>query len=273
MLKIVRSNSTESNPQFLPFDRQEGETNTAWGERAVLDMKAGGPDAWTYVVLLGGSDTLAFRVRVAQSHLRNDMLPSFWSESILVRLAGASLANADALHVPLHQPEGPAFAARVNGVVARPLTDFDDTRRYPNIAVIALPVEQQKIIDKVASFQQSRATLDALEHVLRWLAFAWGAARTPNPLHENYGLPSTCMIETVCAAANFDLTPGLESRASCPEAIWAAANYWHGYFEKFNGREPIGRYCTPHTYPIVEPSMDVATAPPRAPKSPRKKKK
>jgi hypothetical protein len=280
MLKIVRSISTESNPQFVKFDRNEGESNTAWGERAVLDMKAGGPDAWTYVVLLGGSDTLAFRVRVAQSHLRSDMLPSFWSDSILVQLDGATLVNAQAIYVPLHQPEGPAFAARVNGVVARPLTDFDDTKRFPNIAVIALPIEQQKVIDKVASFQESRPTLDALEHVLRWLAFAWGAARTPNPLHDNYGLPSTCMIETVCAAANFDLTPGLESRASCPEAIWVAANYWHAYFEKFNGREPIGRYYTPHTYPIVEPSADgtsapaaPAAAPAPAPAPPRKPKK
>ena len=186
MLKIVRSTTTQSNPQFIPFDRKDGESNSAWGERAVLDMKAGGPDEWTYVVLLGGSDTLAFRVRVAQSHLRHDMLPSFWSESILVRLAGATLAKAEALHVPLHQPEGPAFAARVNGVVARPLTDFDDTKRFPNIAVIALPVAQDKVVGKVDSFQQSRATLDALEHVLRWLAFAWGAARTPNPLHRRF---------------------------------------------------------------------------------------
>ena len=273
MLKIVRSTTTQSNPQFTPFERNAGESNTAWGERAVLDMQAGGPDAWTYVVLLGGSDTLAFRVRVAQSHLRHDMLPSFWSESILVRLASATLKNAEALHVPLHQPEGPAFAARVNGVVARPLTDFDDTSRFPNIAVIALPIAQDKVVDKVASFEQSRATLDALEHVLRWLAYAWGAARTPNPLHDNYGLPSTCMIETVCAAANFDLTPGLESRASCPEAIWAAANYWHEYFEKFNGREPIGRFYTPHTYPIVEPSAAPAPSPVPSPAPKRKAKK
>jgi hypothetical protein len=161
MLKIVRSTTTQSNPQFTPFERNADESNTAWGERAVLDMQAGGPDAWTYVVLLGGSDTLAFRVRIAQSHLRHDMLPSFWSESILVRLAGATLADAEALHVPLHQPEGPAFAARVNGVVARPLTDFDDTTRFPNIAVIALPIAQDKVIGKVDSFRQSRATLDA----------------------------------------------------------------------------------------------------------------
>ncbi|HEY3596085.1 MAG TPA: hypothetical protein VGL08_01015 [Paraburkholderia sp.] len=275
MLKLVRSQQTVSNPLFTSFERKDNETNTRWGERAVLDMATQGPDSNTYVVLLGGCDTLAFRVRVAQSHLRSDMLPSFWSESILVELGGATLKDAKAIYVPLHQPEGPAFAARVNGVVTRPLTDFDDPQRFPNIAVIALPIAQQKVCDKVPSFQQSRATLDALEHVLRWLAFAWGAARTPNPLHDNYGLPSTCMIETVCAAANFDITPGLESRASCPEAIWAAANYWHEYFAKFNGSKPSGRYWTPHRYPIVEPGDAAQPPAPRAakrkPSKPKKK--
>ncbi len=273
MLKMVRSQATKSNPLFVSFGRQDDETNIRWGERAVLDMKAKDPEANTYVVLLGACDTLAFRVRVAQSHLRSDLLPSFWSDSLLVELAGATLKDAKAMHVPLHQPEGPAFAPRVNGVVARPLTDFDDPKRFPNIAVIALPVAQKKVCDMVENFEQSRSTLDALEHVLRWLAFAWGSARTPNPLHDNYGLPSTCMIETVCAAANFDITPGLESRASCPEAIWAAANYWHEYFAKFNGRKPSGRYWTPHRYSIIEPADEAPPAAPPAAAAKRKPKK
>ena len=264
MLKLARSTATAPNAHFQPFERADGETNTAWGERAVNAMQSGGPGECTYIVLLGGSDTLAFRLRVAQSIVRPDMLPSFWSESILVELKGNSLKGANAIHVPLHQPEGPAFAARVNGVVTRPLVDFDDPARFPNIAVIAMPVAQEAVLAKVANFTQSRSTLDALEHVLRWLAFAWGAARTPNPLHENYGLPSTCMIETVCAAANFDLTPGLESRASCPEAIWSAASYWQEYFVTFNGREPVGRYWTPHAYAIQEPAAPAVDAP-RAP--------
>ena len=171
--------------------------------------------------------------------------------------------------LPLIQPDGPAFATRTNGVVEHPLTDFDDSARFPNIALIALPVPQAKILDAVESFRHSRSTLDALEHVLRWLAFAWGAARTPNPLHENYGLPSACMLETVCAANNLDLTPGLEARASCPEAIWVAARHWHEYFAKFRGKSPTGRYFTPHGFPIVEP--DESGRPVPAAKTARKR--
>jgi hypothetical protein len=254
MLRQARSESANRNPEFITQERRSGEKNTQWGARAAAEMATGDSKDWTYVVLLGGSDSMAFRLRVAQSHLRGDMLPSYWSHSMLVELTEGSVKNARAIHVPLIQPEGPEFSTRTNGVVVLPLTEFDDVSRYPNIALIALPVAQEKILEGVEKFRNSRSTLDALEHVLRWLAFAWGAARTPNPLHENYGLPSACMLETVFAAANFDLTPGLEARASCPEAIWVAARYWQDYFKQFRGYAPVGRYCTTHAYPIEEPS-------------------
>jgi hypothetical protein len=265
MLRQARSRTETRNPNFVEQPREREENNLAWGERAARAMAAAGPEAWTYVALLGGSDTLSFRMRLAQAHLRRDMLPSYWSEAILVELEAASFAGASAVHVPLLQPEGPGFATRTNGVVSRPLTDFGDSVRYPNIALIAMPVPQAEIVQRVADFKRSRSTLDALEHVLRWLAFSWGVARTGNPLHENYGLPSACMLETVCAAAGLDLTPGLESRASCPEAIWSAAAYWQDYFQQAHGKMPIGRFCHPHYYPITEPGENRGPPPAAAP--------
>jgi hypothetical protein len=59
--------------------------------------------------------------------------------------------------------------------------------------------------------------------ILRWLAFVWGAAGAGNPLYESMGIPSAAMVEVVFVELGFDLTPGLESRASYPEAIWQAA--------------------------------------------------
>lgn len=274
MLRQARSDAKIRNPDFIEQARPSSEGNMKWGERAAYAMKAAGPDRWTYVALLGGSDTMSFRLRLAQSHLRRDMLPSYWSEVILVELAAASIVNAKAIHVPLCQPEGPNFSTRENGVVERPLADFDDVGRFPNIALIALPVPQADILKRVHDFRRARSTLDALEHLLRWLAYAWGVARTGNPIHENYGLPSACMLETVCAAENFDLTPGLESRASCPEAIWGAARVWQDYFQQASGRVPFGRFWHPHSYPIEEPVRTdtfAAPAPAPAPRSRRKK--
>jgi hypothetical protein len=254
MIKQAFSTATARNPDFVEQARQSGEDNFAWGMRAVKEMKTSGPDQWSYVALLGGVDRLAFRVRSAQSLLRIDMLPSFWSEAILIGLKEASLKDSEALYVPLAQPGSPEFPPENNGVVTCPLSAFADAQRYPNIALIALPVPQAKIMERVETFKRSRGTIDALEHVLHWLAFTWGVARTGNPLHENYGLPSSCMIEVVCAAENYDLTPGLESRASCPEAIWGAATYWHDYYAASSGgtgRVPAGRYSIGHEYDIA----------------------
>lgn len=259
MLRQLRSKTDERNEALTRQVRIEGEDNLQWSMRAVEDMGTSGSDAWSYVTLLGGSDTMSFRLRVAQSHLRRDMLPSYWSDTLLLRLNGPDVTRARAIHVPLFQPGDAQMATRTNGVVERPLKDFADHSRWPNIAIIALPLPQNVLLEKIEMFQRSRGTLDALEHVLKWLAFSWGVARTPNPLTDGVGLPSACMLETACAAAGFDLTPGLESRASCPEAIWVAALHWYEYFEEFTGQRPSGRYFTPHRFPIHDERHGRAT--------------
>lgn len=252
MLRQLRSKSATANRLIVDQPRTKGEDNLQWLARALDSMKSADATDRTHVMLLGGADTLAFRLRVAQSHLRRDMLPSLWSDSLLISLRGTSLARARAVYVPLLQPDSGEIATRSNGVIEKPLKAFADAQRWPNIALIALPVAPKAVQEKLDAFRQSRATLDALEHVLRWLGFAWGAARTPNPLLDGVGLPSACMLETVFAAASFDLTPGLESRASCPEAIWVAARHWQEYFAEFAGAKPAGRVCAEHLYPIEE---------------------
>jgi hypothetical protein len=54
------------------------------------------------------------------------------------------------------------------------------------------------------------------------------------------------MLEVVFGAAGFDLTPGLESRSSCPEAIWQAAKWWHEYYTRENRKGLRGAYCLGH---------------------------
>src|SRR3569832_730633 len=248
-----RSTSKHDNDLILPFPRNGRENILAWGERAVADMQTGDPASWTYIVLLGGDDTTQVRLRLAQAHLRSDMLPSYWSHSMLVRLAGDSLEGAQAVHVPLNQPGPPVYPRRTNGVVESPIKEFANATRYPNIAVIALPVPQADVLEKIDRFKQSRGTLDGLEFVLRWLAFCWAAARPANPLLEGYGMPSSCMLEIACAAARFDLTPGLEARVACPEAIWASALHWQDFYrERHEGRVPMGRYSAMHGYQIFD---------------------
>jgi hypothetical protein len=250
----ARTASNQPNALVLPYPRAGRENNMAWGERAVTDMQSGGGDNWTYIVLLGGDDTTSFRVRLAQAHLRRDMLPSYWSHAMLAKLTGDTVKGALAIHIPLDQPGPPTYPRRTNGVVETPIEKFANPNRYPNIALIALPVPQAEVLEKIERFKESRGTLDALEFVLRWLAFCWGAARPANTLLEGYGTPSSCMLEIACAAARFDLTPGLEARIACPEAIWAAALHWQEFYrERHDGRVPLGRYSATHGYPIFDP--------------------
>lgn len=254
--------SNEPNALVKSLPRAGRENNLVWSERAVADMGSGAPDDWTYIVLLGGDDTTSFRLRLAQAHLRSDMLPSYWSHAMLAKLNGNSVKGAQAIHVPLDQPAPPVYPRRTNGVVATPIEKFSNPNRHPNIALIALPVAQAEVLDKIERFKESRGTLDALEFVLRWLAFCWGAARPTNPLLEGYGTPSSCMLEIACAAARFDLTPGLEARIACPEAIWAAALHWQKFYsERHDGRVPMGRYSAKHTYPIFDQDDPGPTGP------------
>lgn len=255
MVSSTFSSTTERNSKLKQFSRRPGEGNLAWGARAAKDVGRIDPKSWSCMVLLGSSDTLGFRLRVAQSHLRPDMLPSFWSEALLVEQRGLDLKDAMAIHVPLAQPiDAAAYPPYENGVVEEPFSAFDDPVRYPNIAIAALPIPLDRLRKRVDRFRKSRSALDSLEHVLRWLAFSWGVARTGNPLHDNFGLPSACMIEMVCAAEDYELTPGLESRASCPEAIWASLLYWHKYYAT-TGRKgvPLGRFTVDHRFDIHGP--------------------
>jgi len=254
MIRQLRSDTSSSNSRLREIKRiSEDEPNRAWLTRAYEQSAKDEKGERTWIVLLGGADTLSFRLRVAQSHLRRDMLPSYWSEVGLLELGDGGLEGARIAHVPLMQPDSRRFSPRTNGVQHDPLAAFDDSRRYPNIALVGFPVAEAAVFEHLQRFEKSRSTLDALSHVLRWLAFGWGAGQGGNPLNDGFGIPSACMLDTVFAAAGMDISPGLESRTSCPEAIWVASRYWYGFYQQQKQGTPIGAYTNEHRYPIEEP--------------------
>ena len=92
MLNILSSRTTESNRQFREVPRQPGENNVGWIRRVAGVMGGGDESRWTDLVLLGGVSSCAFRLRVAQSHIRHDLTPSHWSHVLL--LAGPADGEA-----------------------------------------------------------------------------------------------------------------------------------------------------------------------------------
>lgn len=238
MISILSSQAKSPSEEFKPVSREKGEDNLGWLGR---NLPVGDV---THLVMLGGKSQMAFRLRLAQAHLRHDLVPSYWSHVLLLRPA-KNIASSAVVEVSLEPEKGFGFPAPFNAVQKGKLAAYRDPARYPNIAVLGVPIAQSEVIKALDRFQKQRAVLDAVDLVVRWLAYAWGVARSSNPLMDGLGIPSAAMLETVFGAAGFDLTPGLESRSSCPEAIWQAAKWWHEYYERDNRPGITGAYYTP----------------------------
>lgn len=241
MLNIISSNADTPSPVFIDSPRRSGEDNLEWlGRQHATDNQR------TTLVLVGGRSPTAFRLRVAQSHLRHDLTPSHWSHVMLLGEPARNRGRTAVYEISLEPAAGFGFPPPSNAVQKAELEAYRSPRAYPNIAKLEISVPLPEVMRALERFQQQRAVVDALELLLRWLAFAWGAGRSGNPLLEGQGLPSAAMLETVFGAVGFDLTPGLESRASCPEAIWQASKWWHAYYARENRQAPTGAYYVGH---------------------------
>ena len=238
MISILSSQAKSPSRQVNEVLRGKEEDNIGWLSR---NLPAGD---LTQLVLLGGKSQMAFRLRLAQAHLRHDLVPSHWSHVFLLR-AAKNFPSSTVIEVSLEPERGFGFPAPVNAVQKGKLGQYRDPGRYPNIAVLGVPIAQEEVMKALDRFQMQRAVLDAVDLVVRWLAYSWGVARSGNPLMDGLGIPSAAMLETVFGAAGFDLTPGLESRSSCPEAIWQAAKWWHEYYERDNRPGITGAYYHP----------------------------
>lgn len=217
MALISRSPTGIANKELKEEPAKPGETNTKWLGRL------GNQDG---VILIGGTSVAAFRVRVAQSALRNDMFPSYWS------LCGIMLKGGVFASAPLNIGNDISAIPKSNAVRMCPLGDYDDPRRYPNVAVVRFAKIHDTVHQDIQRLQSDRSILDLTALMLPWLGFAWGTGTAPNPLLNGAGLPSAAFVETIFAMAGFELTPGLSSASSCPEAIWQSAKWWADFYQK-----------------------------------------
>ena len=225
MISILSSRAKDPSQDLKPVPRKDGVDNITWLSRNLP------PGDMAHVILVGGKSQVAFHVRLAQAHLRHDLMPSHWSHVFLVKPA-KKLASSEVVEISLEPNKGFGFPASVNAVQTGKLTSYRDPEEYPNIAILGVPVAYEEVMKALDRFEKQRAVLDAVDLVVRWLSYTWGVSRSANPLMDGLGIPSSAMLETIFGAAGFDLTPGLESRASCPEAIWQAAKWWHEYYER-----------------------------------------
>jgi hypothetical protein len=266
MIPSRDSPATAPNSLLTPAEADPGQSNLAWLRAGRLRQG---------ILLLGGTSLVDFRVRVAQSGLRSDLSPSYWS------LCGL-LVDADGtfLSVPL-QPDDVSTVPEANAVQTCRLADFDDPEQWPNIAVLRFTRELGEVVRHARTVGARRTIVDLPELVLAWLAYAWATPGAGNPLLAARGVPSAALVETAHALAGIEITPGLASASSCPEAIWQAVKWWHEYYreaaevEGGSGSRPIvprGRYAVRQRYAQLHgPNRPAPTDPVRRRRPARKR--
>ena len=142
--------------------------------------------------------------------------------------------------MPLELTGDSADIAQGNGIQSCKMSDYDDPERFPNIAVLRFTRDTEKILDnckllggdREAKRPAQRTIIDLPTLMIPWLSFIWICGKGSNPLTEGLGLPSAAFVETVYGIAGIELTPGLASATSCPEAMWQAAKYWHLFYKE-----------------------------------------
>lgn len=232
MIEIHRSSATKPNEHLARTARRRGESNVKWLAR----VKEALPDDRAYVLLLGGTGSAALRLRMAQALARDDMRPSHWSH--VAYLDSASVSNrAKLLQIPLDGTEPLGFPPTKNGLAEGSLKAYDSPKDFPNVALLGVPVSRRALKRTLTEFSRRRAAVDAVSLQVAWLAYLWGVGDAVNPLVRGDGVPAAAMIEYAAGAVDYELTPGLASRQSCPEAIWQAAKWWHDYHEEVGADE------------------------------------
>lgn len=214
--------------------------NVAWLRRARRDHGIGEIGD---VVLIGGKSVVDFRVRIAQSHARHDLTPSYWSTVGLLASATRMVT------VPLSSGADPSVIPATNAITSVALSEFDDTNRYPNIAVVRFPGAQTSVLEAADKLRTQRSIADLPALVVAWLAFVWGTGGSPNPLLIGLGHPSAVLVETLFGLVDVELTPGLASASSCPEAIWQSVKWWQDFYTQAVAGEPEGSAPSTDTSP------------------------
>jgi hypothetical protein len=247
MIPNRESSATDSNSQLRQSKAGKKQGNADW--LASHDLTEG-------VLLLGGTSLADFRQRVAQSGLRGDLSPSYWSLCGLLIDDGRRF-----LSVPLRVGDVSRVPA-TNAIAECDIADYDDPGDWPNIGVVRFASDMSAIARQARIVAQRRTIVDLPGLVLAWLGYTWSVTGRPNPLMDSLGIPSAVFVETAHALAGVELTPGLASAASCPEAIWQAAKWWYEYYEEaptpVKGSRSAGPISPQGHYALRQPSAQLA---------------
>jgi hypothetical protein len=249
-VRVLRSPAKNRNKDVIQLDRKTGEDNFAWLQRAIKESLRGNYKNQSLLLLVGGNDPLSFRLRIAQCHVRHDLSPSAWSHVVFISALTGTMTGSETVEISLMPHDGFGRCGNPipsNGIQVGRLDGYQSEKLFPNIALLSMPIPSSTIEASLAGMKFQRGVLDCPQLILKWLSYCWGVGVPASPLADGFGIPSAAVLEAAFAANGFDLTPGLESRSSCPEAIWQAANWWQDYYAKRRDGQSIrGAFSAKH---------------------------
>ena len=113
MIYIISSKAASPNTLLQEAPRAEDEETVQW-----LCRHREASEEHTHLVLVGGTSTAAFRLRVAQSHVRHDLVPSYWSHVMLLGKVARNIGTTPVHEISLDPPQGFAELLRAGAQVA-----------------------------------------------------------------------------------------------------------------------------------------------------------
>ncbi|HEX6021504.1 MAG TPA: hypothetical protein VFZ00_05875 [Solirubrobacter sp.] len=182
--------------------------------------------------LVGSCDLPGVALRRAQSVLRWDRRPSLWSHAFILVDTDGSLRE-----VTIHSRAGAFPEPANNAITAARLGHYNDPKRDPNVALLAVRTTKEEAEAVVARATKQpnleRLRYDLFETLGFWQAYLWTRG-TPNPLEQGVPMASSSLVEYCFEEIQLDLTPGANDRNSAPEHLWNGARWWSETFGEFD---------------------------------------
>lgn len=189
------------------------------------------PENTVYVGLVGGSDPASMAVRRAQSFLRFDRRPSYFSTVFLFTGKDDQILEARLIDADPKRPE-------TGGIVEDTAGRYRSRKAYPNAAVVGVTFQQvkdgtppqdrvAKVLDAARDEKAIRARYDLWQMVAQWQPYLFEPERTPNPLSGGAPHPGAAFVRWALGMAGVEGAPGALDEFDAPEHFWAAANYWY----------------------------------------------
>jgi hypothetical protein len=193
------------------------------------------PADTVYVGLVGGSDPASMSVRWAQSFLRFDRRPSYFSNIFLFTGRGDAILECRVVGADPTRPE-------TQGVVRDRARRYQNPEAWPNKALVGFTFSQieggaspqarlRAVLDAARNEKAVRERYDLWKMIAAWQPYLFEPHRTPNPLVERSPHPGAAYVRWALGMAGIEGAPGALDEFDAPEHFWAAANYWYETYE------------------------------------------